>query len=190
MTLTSKIDLGKLFPELKAELEKLDKIMAKEQGRIEVAEAKKQRIEEKMTNFENLIAEFLDEATQEIAKLQGEESTGEVISEHIQNNEAILEELDEKIAESMLKIAKARAMKRPISDQLKALEIPIVAPNYDTHDNWTISCQELDMPLDWRGRVKGWMESEPINDDWDGLNDNQLRILEDTEPERRAKYLS
>ena len=67
MTLTSKIDLGKLFPELKAELEKLDKIMAKEQGRIEVAEAKKQRIEEKMTNFENLIAEFLDEATQEIA---------------------------------------------------------------------------------------------------------------------------
>jgi len=86
------------------------------------------------------------------------------------------------------------------SDQLKALGIIIEALNPDyrplrRNPHWnmdncdTISSIELTMPHDKRGHVKGWMEGEPRSDNWDGRTDNQLLILEDKEPERRAKSL-
>ena len=52
-----------------------------------------------------------------------------------------------------------------------------------------ISCIELTMRHNKRGYVIGWMEGEPTSDDWDGLTDNRMMILEDKEPERRAKAL-
>jgi hypothetical protein len=48
----------------------------------------------------------------------------------------------------------------------------------------TISCIELTMRHDKRGRVIGWMEGEPKTDNWDGAIDNRIRILEDKGPER------
>lgn len=182
--------ISELFPELKAGREVQNEIIAEAQRIIEDAEAEKQTIDDQLITLETMKDELGDEATQEIEKMEGAESIGKMISELIKSRAAMWEVQDEIIAEVQRIIAEAIARKQTISDQLKTLEITIVAPNRDALDNWTISCQELDMQIDRMGRVKCWNKGEPISDDWDGLNDNQWRILEDIDPERRAKYLS
>lgn len=60
----------------------------------------------------------------------------------------------------------------------------------DHAERAAISCVELTMRHDKRGYVVEWMEGEPTSDGWNGLTDNLTMILEDKEPERRAKSLS
>lgn len=163
--------ISELFPEFKAELKEENEVITVAQQIIQVGEAEKQTIDESLRTLENMNDEPW-------------------ISELIQNLGAVWDEHDKIIAEAERTIKVTRARKKAIIGQLKALGITSVAPNRDALYNGTLSCQELEMPLDGSGHVKGWMEGEPINDDWDGLNDNQLRILEDMEPERRAKHLS
>ena len=103
--------------------------------------------------------------------------------------------LDESLqtTQEMKKLAlreKIKQMYEELNQSIDRGDRPLKRDPYWLTDNCdTISCIELTMQHDKRRYVKGWMEGEPISDNWDGLTDNQLLILEDKEPERRAKSL-
>jgi hypothetical protein len=101
--------------------------------------------------------------------------------------------LDESLqtTQEMKKLALREKIKQ-IYEELNRDDRPLkrsIDPYWLTDNCDTISCIELTMQHDKRRYVIGWMEGEPRSDNWDGLTDNQLLILEDKEPERRAKSL-
>jgi hypothetical protein len=104
-----------------------------------------------------------------------------------------IEKLKKMEQKSAAKEARIFALKAEIKRAYEVLNLddrPLKRDPYWLTDNCdTISCIELTMQHDRRRYVKGWMEGEPRSDNWNGLTDNQLLILEDKEPERRAKSL-
>lgn len=159
-------------------------------------------------DLEKEINELLDtslQTMQEMKKTQEEEAKIAKMSadykakkaEMISQLRAKIEARDQEIAETKATTVEQEAIKANLNEQLKILGAlnrdykPQKKDPYWLTDNCnTISNIELTMPHDKMGNVKGWMEGEPTSDNWDGLTDNQLMILEDKEPERRAKYHS
>jgi len=104
-----------------------------------------------------------------------------------------LDELLDELLQTKDETKKSALRKKiePIFEELNRDDRPKKCDPFWLTDNCdTISCLEIDMKHDRRGRIKGWMEGGLISDVWDGLNDNQLRVLEDMDPARRSKYRS
>ena len=140
-----------------------------------------------MSDFE----QGIDELEERIEKLKRIEQEMEKLLE-AENESKEVNHVKEEIAEKKEYISVLMAEIKRIYEDLNHYNRTVNRDPYcfkNNCENAAISCIELTMLCNQSGFVIGWMEGEPTNDDWDGFFDNQMIILEDKEPERRAKSL-